>query len=283
MPFAPLLMTAAACAAVHAAGVLVARPVWRYAEVLSIGLLLVHAVRSGRPVPRWAVPAALAVLLVDAVRTMPAEPDGEGHEWKVLRPGSGIDVPSGFEFGVSVSWASSAAAALLLVVWRAGGWRRRPVAAASAAAALVVGYAVVRVVDIWLAVRSERWWYVSDVGDVSTGVTLSVLPPLALALTALALAAVLAGHGRRLAAIGAALLAVVALPHLDASIGALSLPLSAGDRTALFTWHVITPTLSMPQPVAALTAAVELVALLVLVAGLTGSPRAVRAVPAGRS
>ncbi|MEH0970683.1 hypothetical protein V6U77_06045 [Micromonospora sp. CPCC 205546] len=281
---APLLTTAAAaCAAVHVAGILTARPVWRYAEVLAVALLLACAVLGGPRAPGRALPAALAVLLVDAVRTMPAEPDRDGYGWKVSRPGDGIDVSSGVEFALSASWASLAAVVLLLVVWRSGGWRPRPLAAASVAAVLITGYAVIRVVDVWLAVRAEGRWYAIDVGDVVTAVILSVLPPVALGLAALVLAAVLAGHGRRLASAGAVLLALVALPQLDASVGVLSLPLGAGDRTALFAWYAITPTPSMPQPVAALTAAVELLAYLLLVAGLTASPRGARVTPAARS
>ncbi|MFJ6954508.1 hypothetical protein ACISRB_24095, partial [Micromonospora aurantiaca] len=96
---------------------------------------------------------------------------------------------------------------------------------------------------------------------------------------ALALAALLAGRGRRLAATGAALLAVLALPLLDAAIEAVRLPVSA-DGTALFAWYAITPTIAMPQPMTALTAVVELAAYLLLVAGLTGADRAAPAVPA---
>ncbi|WP_432992656.1 hypothetical protein [Dactylosporangium sp. CA-233914] len=260
---------------------------WRYAEVVSIGLLLAQAVAGGLPSPRWAVPAALAVLFVDAVRTMPADPDAAGYGWQVLQPGN--DIPSGFESGLTASWASLTvcwasltAVVLLLVAWRRGGLRRRTVAAAAVAAALVAGYAVVRVVDIWLDVRAEHRRYPggNDSADAVSAAGLAVLPPLALGLTALALAAALAGHGRRLASTGAALLAVVALPQLDASIGAVPLPFYAGDRTALFTWDAITPTLSLPQPVPAITAAVELAAYLLIVTGLTGSHRPTPAAPA---
>jgi hypothetical protein len=79
-----LLSAAAACAVVHAVGILFAYPLWRYAEVLSVGVLLVYAVVSGLPAPRWAVPAALAGLAMDAVRTMPASKPASlplGHCW----------------------------------------------------------------------------------------------------------------------------------------------------------------------------------------------------------
>ncbi|MFD4208013.1 hypothetical protein ACFWRG_18730 [Micromonospora tulbaghiae] len=115
-----------------------------------------------------------------------------------------------------------------------------------------------------------------DQAEVVPALVLAVLPPLALALAALVLAVLLAGRGRRLAATGAALLAVLALPLLDAGIEALRLPDSAD--TALFAWYAITPTAAVPQPMAALTVAVELTAYLLLVTGLTRSHRA--AVPA---
>ncbi|MFJ8582615.1 hypothetical protein [Micromonospora sp. NPDC093277] len=164
---------------------------------------------------------------------------------------------------------------MLLVAWRRGGWRRRTVAAGAVGAVLVTGYEVVRIVDIWLAVGAARRQYPTgaDSADSVIAVSLAMLPPLALGLAALALAATLAGHRRLLALAGAALLAVAALPHLDASIGVVPLPLYAGDRTALFAWQAVLPSLSMPQPVPAFTALVELAAYLLLVPGLTGSRR----------
>ncbi|MFC3992576.1 hypothetical protein [Actinoplanes siamensis] len=214
---------------------------------------------------------------MDAVRTMPADPGTAGYGWKVLQPDNGVDVPSGFEAGLTATGALLAAAALLLVAWGRGRWRPSATAAAALPAVLITGYAVVRVVDIALAVRveRERYAYSVDADSAVTSVSLAVLPALALGLTALMLAAALAGRGRRLASVGAALLAVVALPHLDSSIGAVQLPLYAGDRTALFSWHAIAPTLSMPHPVPALTAAVELAGVLLLVVGsISPRPRA---------
>ncbi|MFI6229628.1 hypothetical protein ACIBCR_20200 [Micromonospora echinospora] len=280
----PLLVAAAACAVAHATGILVANPVWRYAEVLSLALLLAYAVVSGLPQPRWAVPAALTALLVDAVRTMPADPDTGPLAWQVLRPGpADVDTWAGFESGLTLCWASSVAAVVLLAAGRRAGWRRPVVAVAAVAATLVVGYAVVRVVDVHNAARAEQRPYAggADVADTVTAVGLAVLPAVALGLTALALAVALAGQGRWLASAGAVLLAVVALPSLDASIGAVPLPLYAGEvRSAAFAWHAITPSLAMPQPVPALTAAVELTAYLLLVAGLTGARRSTDAAPA---
>lgn len=246
-----------------------------------MAVLLLYAVVSGLPAPRWAVPAFLAVLAVDAAWTLPEDPGTEGYAWKVLKAGSDIDMPSGFEAGLTDTWALLAVAALLLVVWGRGGWRRSAMTAAALPAVLITGYALVRVLDIGLAVRATRERYANgiDAVDTMTAVSLAVLPALALGLTALALATALAGHGRRLASAGAALLVVVALLHLDSSIGAVPLPLYAGNRTALFTGYAIAPTLSMPHPVPALTAAVELAAVLLLVAGSTGPQRWADAAP----
>ncbi|WP_406063574.1 hypothetical protein [Micromonospora sp. NBC_00860] len=93
--------------------------------------------------------------------------------------------------------------------------------------------------------------------------------------------AALAGHGRRLASIGAALLALTALPLMDTCIGMVPMPRSVGRDNARFAWHAITPTLSLPQPMPALTAVVELTAYLLLVAGLTDRPVRTRAPAAG--
>ncbi|MFD6693573.1 hypothetical protein [Micromonospora aurantiaca (nom. illeg.)] len=289
---APLLLILAAVSAVaHVVGVLVAAPLWRGAEVLSLALLLAYAVAAGLPAPRWAVPAALVPLIVDAVRTMPAEPGAGDVGWTVYgSDDSAVDRTAGFDAALAGSWAALVAVAVLLLAYRGRG-RRRHLIAAAVAAAPVVGYAAVRVADVGSAVaastrvvevRTETT--LTRVGgpghdqvDAVPALVLAVLPPLALALAALALAALLAGRGRRLAATGAALLAVLALPLLDAALAAVPHPLDA-DGTALFAWYAITPTAAMPQPVAALTAAVELTAYLLLVAGLTRSRRT--AVPA---
>ncbi|MFF0658640.1 hypothetical protein [Micromonospora tulbaghiae] len=288
-----LLILAAVCAVAHVVGVLVAAPLWRGAEVLSLALLLAYAVAAGLRAPRWAVPAALVPLIVDAFRTMPAEPGAGNFGWTVYGGGdSGFDRTAGFDAAFAGSWAALVAVAVLLVAFRGRG-RRRPLIAAAVAAAPVLGYAAVRVADIGTAaaavtpgleIRTETTLTRvdgpgHDQVDVVPALVLAVLPPLALALAALALAALLAGRGRRLAATGAALLAVLALPLLDAALAAVPHPLDA-DGTALFAWYAITPTAAMPQPVAALTAAVELAAYLLLVAGLARSHRAAVSAPA---
>ncbi|WP_412743909.1 hypothetical protein [Krasilnikovia sp. MM14-A1004] len=260
-----------ACAIAHAVGILFAHPLVRYAELLSLGLLLGYAFVTGLHAPRWAVPSAFAVLLIDAIRTLPAESGGHGYGWQVLQRATEVDPAPGFASGVALTWASLTAITLLLLAWRRGGWHRRTVAGAAVAACLVIGYAAVRVIDIGhdLRARDLRYSDAPDTARTMTAVVAAVVPATALGLTAIALAAALAGHRRRLAAAGAALLAVVALPHLDASIGAVPLPLYAGDSTALFAWHAIAPTLAMRQPVPALTAAVELTAYLLLAVGLS--------------
>ncbi|MFI7330393.1 hypothetical protein [Micromonospora aurantiaca (nom. illeg.)] len=287
-----LILAAAVCAVAHVVGVLTAAPLWRGAEALSLALLLAYAVAAGLPAPRWAVPAALVPLIVDAVRTMPAEPGAGDVGWTVYgSDDSAVDRTAGFDAALAGSWAALVAVAVLLLAYRGRG-RRRHLIAAAVAAAPVVGYAAVRVTDIGVAVaagtrvvetrttltRVDSPGY-HDQADVVPALVLAVLPPLALALAALALAVLLAGRGRRLAATGAALLALLALPLLDAAIEAVRLPVSA-DGTALFAWYAITPTTAMPQPMTALTAVVELAAYLLLVAGLTGADRAAPAVPA---
>ncbi|SCG72725.1 hypothetical protein [Micromonospora humi] len=281
MPRRPLLLiAAAACAALHVAGVLVAHPVWRGAEVLCLALLLAYAVAGGLRAPRWAAPAALAVLLVDAIRTMPAAPGDGDFGWRVVDGNDPVDVTAGVEAGLTAGWAALAATVLLLVGWR-GRLRRRPTVLAGVVALPVVGYAAVRVAAVRHDLAGEDGPLLSGpaLTDVTSAVVLAVLPALALAVAASALAALLAGRGRWLAAAGGAVLALVALPLIDASLDAVPLPLSAGDGTALFAWHAITPTSAMPQPVAALTVAVELTAYLLLFAGLTGADRDEPAVP----
>ncbi|MEU8211449.1 hypothetical protein AB0B85_19910 [Micromonospora sp. NPDC049044] len=263
-----LLSAAALSSAVHVAGVLTARPIWRYAEVLSIVLLLACAMVSRSPGPRWAIGVGLTVLLVHAARTVPEARDSGGGGWKVLVPGSGFDTPSAFESGLSLCWPSLTAVLGLLIAWRRGGWRLPTAVPAVAGALLVIGYAVVRIVGTGRAVAAEPS---RASGTGVADVMMAALPPLVLGITALALASALAGHRRRLASLGAALLALMALLLIDACVATVPMPLYVGDAYAVFAWDAITPTLSMPQPMPALTAAVELTAYLLLVAGLTNS------------
>ncbi|MEW2443818.1 hypothetical protein [Micromonospora marina] len=130
---APLLLILAAVSAVaHVVGVLVAAPLWRGAEVLSLALLLGYAVAAGLPAPRWAVPVALVPLIVDAVRTMPAEPGAGGFGWVVYGSGdSAFHRTAGFDAAFAGSWATLAAVAVLLVAFRGRGrspraWRSAP-------------------------------------------------------------------------------------------------------------------------------------------------------------
>ncbi|MFG2049331.1 hypothetical protein ACGFIW_18105 [Micromonospora sp. NPDC048935] len=276
-----LLSAAAVCAALHVAGVLTARPIWRYAEVLSVGLLLAYAMVNRSPVSRWALGLALAVLLADAVRTMPAARDSDGYGVQVLTPGPAPEIPSAFELGLSLCWPSLTVVLVLLVAFRRGGWRWRTAVPAVVGAALVLGYAAVRVVATWRSAAAEPpRANDTDVADLTMAVSTAVLPPLVLGLAALALAAALLGHGRRLASTGAALLALMALPLVDSCIAAVPMPVYLWSDNAGLVWDAITPTLSMPRPMPALTAVAELTAYLLLVVGLTESPESAAASPA---
>jgi hypothetical protein len=72
---------------------------------------------------------------------------------------------------------------------------------------------------------------------------------------------------RRLVACGAALLAISCLPWIDTGLEAAQLPYLAGDDTALFDHWAITPTMAMPQPVLAITTALQLTAYVLVVWG----------------
>ncbi|WBB96700.1 MULTISPECIES: hypothetical protein [unclassified Solwaraspora] len=247
-----------------------ASPAWRYAEVLAIGLLVAYAVASGLPTPRWAVPAALAVLMLDAVRTMPGD-RAEGHGWQVLRPDTaGVDRFAGVEAGLALCWASLTAVAVLVAAWHRHPRRRRPAVATALAAVVITGYAAIRIIASWLtmAINHRDHSTGADLAGSVIAVSLAVLPPLGLGLAALALATALAGHRRWLASAGAALLAVTALPHVDAAIRAVPLPLHAGDQLAWSAAYAIGSTPSTPYPVTALITLLELTAYLLLVTGL---------------
>jgi hypothetical protein len=267
------LATAALFAVTHAAGVLFATPVWRFAELASLGALLAYAVLRGLPEPRWALPAALAALFVDAVRTLPPVPSASEFSWQILTPAEGIEMTSGVEAAFAAWWAPLVAVVLLLIAWHQGHLPSRvATTVAAVAAVLITGYAAIRVIGIGLAVRGSHTPHPGrvDAAETMTAATLAVLPAVALGLAAVALTAVLARTRRRLAAAGASLLAVVALPHIDSGIEAAALPYSASIYTGLFGTDLLTPTLVMPQPLSAMTTALEMAAFLLLVAGNAG-------------
>lgn len=275
----PILLTSAVLfAATHVAGVLIGGTVWRYAEPAAGALLLACAVLCGPPKPRWALPAALTVLLADALRTLPADPGAAVGARYVLTP-SGPEsrgVTFALERALEACWAPLVAAVLLLIAFRRGGRPSRAVSATAAVvAALITGYAVVRVVAVASALRPGTSAPVSSSAgsESAAGVALAVLPAVALGLVAVALAALLAGVGRRLAAAGASLLAVAALPYIDGALAVVPLPYGAGVREGLFSGVLLTGTPAMPGLMPALTAALELTAVVLLVAGLAGALR----------
>jgi uncharacterized membrane protein YphA (DoxX/SURF4 family) len=102
------------------------------------------------------------------------------------------------------------------------------------------------------------------------------LPPLMLALAALALTVVTAARRRPGAAGGAVLLAVTGLIWIDAAIGAARLPYAVHDDASMFSLDLFTATDTLPQPTQALTAALQLTAAVLLIAGLARRPSAAR-------
>ncbi|GIJ19605.1 hypothetical protein [Micromonospora lutea] len=270
MRYRPILPTAAgALAAVHVVGILTGVPLLRQAEVAALLLLVVYAL-TARPRSRpWVVPLALTVLVVDAFATMP--PAGTGR-LQVLRSGP-ADLTLGFLTGLRMSWAALAFVLVLLVAmrWREARPNRLVLTGATLAAALVAGYAVLRLVEVHLAVREAQRVHPGYGGPTGVEVTAAVLAPLVVAFGTIVLAVLLAGCRRRLAASGAALLALVALSQLDAALAPLPLP-SYVDRGALFTsaFHANT---SVPAPGPAVAAAIELAAYLLLVVGLCAHQR----------
>ncbi|MGK5441564.1 hypothetical protein ACSNN7_07015 [Micromonospora sp. URMC 105] len=271
----PLLLAAAmTLAAVHALGILVGDPLLRYAEVLALLLLLAYSLPVALSAPQWALPAALTVLVVDAVRTVPTVSTGI-HGW--LASGHAEpDMQVSFVIGLSLTWGPLLfVLVLLLAAWR-GGPRRHVLAVAAFPAALVTGYAAVRLGDVFFGTRDAQRAAAGagyDAVETVSTAGLATLTPLALAVAAIGLAALLARQGRRLAAAGAALLALAALPHLDVALDAVPTPVHVG-RTALFAWDAITPSFSLPAPVPALTAVLELTAYVLLVIGTTRSQAA---------
>jgi hypothetical protein len=249
---------AAVLAVVHVVGVLMDGPLWRFAELGTFGLLSVYAALAGTPF--WWGPVALSPLLVDALLTLP--PAGPAtYGWQVL---STDQLPRNLVLDALDQGFRLAGPALLavlaLLVARRGGWRSsgRVVVAAGLALA-VVGYAVVRVGGIVGYLHGHP----SD-GSGGWAVAVAVLVPVSLAVAALGLAGKAGGWA---APAGGVLIAAGALPMIDSMIGSVPNPYPIEDA-GLFAWDAISPSVTLPAPVPALTEALLLAGLLCVVAGL---------------
>jgi hypothetical protein len=100
-----LLGGAGFLAFLHASGTLLDRPVFRYAEILALGVLLAVTIARGLPEPQWALPVGFAALLIDAVRTLPPlypQAGPTGYWAYSLGPVPG---PSAFALGMELTWA----------------------------------------------------------------------------------------------------------------------------------------------------------------------------------
>jgi len=282
-----LLTAAAVLAVVHVIGVLFARPLYRPAEVLATLCLLACAIRddllADRGPARWGLSVAAAVLVAGAALTVPP-PAGDGAGLQFLSPEQydGLIRRTQLESLIPVTAALLFVLVLLVITTRTAGrqWPSRAgLLTGIAAAVLVVGYTVVRLAVIEFEVH-EVAIDVTFGGDAAPAPRLSAgvvaVLPLLLALTALALAVVTATQRRLRAAGGALLLAVTGLIWIDAAIGAAHLPYAVHDDASMFSLDLFTATDALPQPTQALTAALQLTAAVLLIAGLARRPSADR-------
>ncbi|WP_433726568.1 hypothetical protein ACQP2Y_09865 [Actinoplanes sp. CA-051413] len=287
MRLRPWLLTAAAgLAVVHVIGVLFARPLYRPAEVLATLCLLAYAISydllADRRPARWGLSVAAAVLVAGAALTVPP-PASDGAGWQFLSPEQydGLIRRSQLESMIPVTVALLFVLVLLVISTLTEGrqWPSRTgLLTGIAAAVLVVGYTVVRLAVIEFEVHEVA--IVVTFGDAAPARRLSAgvvaVLPLLLALTALALAVVTATQRRPRAAGGALLLAVTGLIWIDAAIGAARLSYAVHDDASMFSLDLFTATDTLPQPTQALTAAMQLTAAVLLIAGLARRPSADR-------
>ncbi|MFV2101705.1 hypothetical protein [Micromonospora sp. LOL_024] len=272
MRYRPVLPAAAGfLAAVHVVGIGTGVPLLRQAEVAALLLLAAYALTARAPFPVWAVPLALTVLVIDAVATMPV---AERQDRQMMKPGP-VDATVEFVTGLRLSWAALVVVLVLMLTVRRREARpgRGVLVGAGLAVALVTGHTAVRLVGIHLTLREAERLGPGTAGP--SGVDLArlvpaVLAPLALVVGALVLVALLAGHRRRLAAGGAALLALVALTQLDGVLGTVWLPLHTLERGYLFSFTFHSGG-SFAAPGVAVAVAAELTAYLLLVVGLCAS------------
>ncbi len=259
----------------HAVGVLIATPLWRPAGLVAVLLLaawVATAAPGARPPgsTRWWLLGALGVLAIEALVTMPAAPAGGSDVtmgWELGQAEPPDPVPAVLGDGLVLAGPDLLVAAILLVALLAApgaGPGRGALAACAVAGVAVTGYAATRVATLAGGTTGEP--------SAAGGAVAAVAVPVLVALAALALAAVAAGRGAWVAALGAALLALSALPRMDLAIDALLLPFGA-DRGGIFGAAAIPPTEALPAPVPALVAGLRLAAYLLVVTG-SGSDRA---------
>lgn len=278
----PLLLgTAAGLAAIHVLGVLLRDPPLRHAEVLALLALAGYVLLGELPEPRWVVPTALLVLVVEAYRTAPAGLDGgSGLQWMAAAPDGHPPPPVMLTDGLALTWAALAVSLLLLGAGRR--WpvahhqpvaRRRPVVAGAVLAILLfTAYPAVRLSEIALDLSArERSTSVSTDPVSATVVSAGsvMLAPLVLGLAAICLTAVLLRRGRSIAAVGAAMLAVAALPRLHLALATVNLPLDVERSSALAVSFAIASPSLIAAPLPALADAIESTAYVLLAVGLT--------------
>ncbi|WP_026189845.1 hypothetical protein [Salinispora mooreana] len=282
----PLLLgTAAVLAATHILGVLFGDPPLRHAEVWALLALGAYALLGELPKPRWVVPAALLVLVVEAYRTAPADINGGGDLQRLaVAPDGHSPSPVMLTDGLALTWAALAVSLLLLDAGRR--WpvahhqpapRRGPVVVGTILATLLfTAYPAVRLGEIALDLFAREQSTSASTDPVSATVFSAgsvLLAPLVLGLAAICLTAVLFRRGRAIAAGGAALLAVAALPQVDLALAAVALPLDAGRNSAVVRSFAVAPPALMVAPLPALAAAIELTAYALLTVGLTRAGR----------
>ena len=180
-----------------------------------------------------------------------AEP-GEGEALGSAQPGGGEarGTAEPGEGEARETAASGQGKALGTLAAAAGMW---------VAGVVVLVYAVVRVVAL------------GQIDPTRNGVVLAaaVVVPVVFGLSAAGLAARIVRRGRRWPGVlGAFLLVGSALPMIDSTLDALpSSYMIFEDSTRLFGWDFLTPSDSVPAPVPALTVAVQLTGLVLLIGG----------------
>jgi hypothetical protein len=137
-----LLGGAGFLAFLHASGALLQTPIFRYAEVLALAVLLAVTIARGLPDPQWALPVGFAALIVDAFRTLPplypSVPAADAAPFPSLL----MPTPSDFEIGMRLTWAPFLFAMAVLITSFPLPTRSLPIVLG----AVVLSYAIVQVV-----------------------------------------------------------------------------------------------------------------------------------------
>ena len=282
-----LLLSSAGFAVAHTAGVPTRSPLLRFAEVAALALLTAYgflATRDRAAVLRWSLLAGLLVLTADALTTVPPQPaEASGSAFTAhlaLPPAEPAPLPmvlSAAGGALRTGGPVLLCAALLAVAVGALPATARRVS--PRVVALLAGGALLTVtayaaLEVWIRAPAVREVLRGEAGAPTAWVELIVLaaPPLWLAGTGIAVVAIAAHRGARLAVAGGMLLVAATFPLVgDLLRTAQASYRGPAEHSVAVVTAVRMSSTPFEHPGAAFAAAAQFAAVALVVAAVAGA------------